>query len=68
MTEQQLSNISTKYVICPTCGGESLYAPSNACRPFCCDRCKQIDLGAWASEQFAMPVENQLVDDTSISH
>jgi endogenous inhibitor of DNA gyrase (YacG/DUF329 family) len=24
-------------------------------RPFCSERCKKIDLGAWASEQFAVP-------------
>lgn len=45
----------TKLVTCPTCGGDSVYAPSNAFRPFCSDRCKNIDLGAWASEGFRMP-------------
>lgn len=48
-----------KYVRCPTCGGESVYARSNPFRPFCCERCKQIDLGAWASEQFTMPAATQ---------
>jgi endogenous inhibitor of DNA gyrase (YacG/DUF329 family) len=33
-----------------------VYAQSNAFRPFCSERCKQIDLGAWASEQFVVPV------------
>lgn len=42
-------------VSCPTCGGPSLYAPSNRFRPFCSERCKQIDLGAWASETFRVP-------------
>jgi uncharacterized protein len=44
-----------KQVKCPSCGGPSLYAPANRYRPFCSERCKQIDLGAWASEQFAVP-------------
>ncbi|NCN70885.1 MAG: DNA gyrase inhibitor YacG [Rhodoferax sp.] len=44
-----------KLVRCPTCGGDSLYAPSNRYRPFCSERCKKIDLGAWASEQFTLP-------------
>jgi endogenous inhibitor of DNA gyrase (YacG/DUF329 family) len=44
-----------KWVTCPHCKGASLYALSNRFRPFCCERCKQIDLGAWASEQFAVP-------------
>ncbi len=45
----------TKIVKCPTCGGPSIYAAHNAFRPFCSERCKQIDLGAWASERFALP-------------
>ncbi|HYF18585.1 MAG TPA: DNA gyrase inhibitor YacG [Ramlibacter sp.] len=46
-----------KIVTCPTCGGKSVYAPSNPYRPFCSDRCKNIDLGAWASESFRVPDE-----------
>jgi uncharacterized protein len=47
-------------VRCPQCGGPSVYAPSNAFRPFCSERCKQIDLGAWANEAFSLPEkENQ---------
>lgn len=44
-----------KQVTCPTCGGASVYAPTNLYRPFCSERCKQMDLGAWASEQFKVP-------------
>jgi endogenous inhibitor of DNA gyrase (YacG/DUF329 family) len=44
-----------KQVTCPTCGGMSLYAPTNRYRPFCGERCKQMDLGAWASERFKVP-------------
>lgn len=44
-----------RIVRCPACGGDSVYAPSNTYRPFCNARCKGIDLGAWASEQFRMP-------------
>lgn len=47
--------LKPKTVVCPSCGGPSLYAPSNRFRPFCSERCKQIDLGAWASEQFRVP-------------
>lgn len=42
-------------VVCPTCAGPSVFAPSNAWRPFCSQRCKQIDLGAWAAEEFRVP-------------
>lgn len=46
-----------RIVVCPSCGGDSLYSPANAYRPFCSERCKQVDLGAWASEDFRMPAE-----------
>lgn len=46
-----------KTVVCPTCGGPSVYAASNRFRPFCSERCKNVDLGAWASESFRMPTD-----------
>lgn len=46
----------TKIVTCPTCGGDSVYG-AQTFRPFCCERCKNIDFGAWASESFRMPTE-----------
>jgi endogenous inhibitor of DNA gyrase (YacG/DUF329 family) len=51
-----------KIVRCPTCGGDSVFAPSNSWRPFCSERCRQIDLGAWASESFRMPAAPPLED------
>ncbi|TXC66838.1 DNA gyrase inhibitor YacG [Piscinibacter aquaticus] len=39
-------------VRCPACGGPSEYSPANAWRPFCCERCKNHDFGAWASESY----------------
>jgi len=42
-------------VRCPTCSGPSLFAPTNRFRPFCSERCYQIDLGAWANEEFRVP-------------
>ena len=47
-----------RLVTCPSCLGESLYNLSNPYRPFCSARCKNMDLGAWASEGFRVPVEN----------
>lgn len=47
----------TRIVTCPACKGESVYAPSNPYRPFCSERCKHMDLGAWASESFRVPTE-----------
>lgn len=47
----------TRMVTCPTCKGESLYARTNAFRPFCSARCKNTDFGAWAGEGFRMPAD-----------
>jgi len=44
-------------VRCPQCGGDALWAPENPWRPFCSERCKQIDLGAWASDSYRIPVQ-----------
>lgn len=44
-------------VTCPSCGGSALFAPSNPWRPFCSERCKRIDLGAWAAEEFRVASE-----------
>ena len=49
-----------RIVRCPRCGGHSIYGPANAFRPFCSERCKSQDLGAWASESFqiAAPLQD----------
>jgi uncharacterized protein len=47
-----------KTVICPQCGGDSLYSARNPFRPFCSARCKNIDFGAWASEGFSLPADS----------
>ena len=44
-------------VPCPTCGEPATYAPSNPWRPFCSERCRSIDLGAWASEAYRIPAK-----------
>ncbi len=59
--ERPINGVNTstanRNVTCPCCGGDSVYGPSNAYRPFCSERCKQVDLGAWANEDFRMPAE-----------
>ena len=39
---------------CPTCKREIEWSESPF-RPFCSERCKLIDLGAWLSEKHAIP-------------
>jgi endogenous inhibitor of DNA gyrase (YacG/DUF329 family) len=45
-------------VKCPTCKREIDWS-SSPFRPFCSERCRLIDLGAWLSEQHAIPGEAQ---------
>jgi len=47
-----------RIVRCPACGSDSVFAPSNPYRPFCSERCKNNDFGAWASESFRVPDES----------
>ncbi len=41
-------------VTCPTCGRKSEYSSANQWRPFCSERCKTVDLGAWASNAYVI--------------
>jgi len=49
--------VSLRTVPCPTCRRPVEWSPASAWRPFCSERCKLIDLGAWVSEQRAIPGE-----------
>ncbi|WP_213875335.1 DNA gyrase inhibitor YacG [Pseudomonas sp. dw_358] len=50
-------------VECPTCGAPVEWSAASPNRPFCSDRCKLIDLGAWASEEHKIPVAPDAEDD-----
>ena len=45
-----------RVIKCPQCGKQHEWSSTNRWRPFCSERCKMIDLGAWASEQYRVPV------------
>ncbi len=45
-------------VDCPTCGNKVEWTEASKYRPFCSLRCKQIDLGAWAEENYVIPASN----------
>jgi endogenous inhibitor of DNA gyrase (YacG/DUF329 family) len=48
-----------KTVSCPRCGAPAAYSPENRWRPFCSERCRTIDLGAWASESYRIPMSER---------
>ncbi len=39
------------------------WLPENRYRPFCCERCKLIDMGEWAAERYRVTVEEVPADE-----
>lgn len=52
-------------VKCPHCQSETLFAPENPFRPFCSERCRVIDLGAWADEAYRVPTQEHQFEETT---
>lgn len=52
-------------VSCPTCNRPVEWSEASPWRPFCSERCKLIDLGAWATEKHAIPDDGsaEQIDD-----
>ena len=42
---------------CPQCG-ETFDTATSSSKPFCSERCKLIDLGAWADGSYSIPTED----------
>ena len=43
-----------KSVNCPTCQKQVEWVEESRFRPFCSERCKLIDFGAWATEKHSI--------------
>ncbi len=54
-----------RIVPCPTCRKPVKWSTSNRHRPFCSERCRLIDFGAWADERYKIPGEQQFDDISS---
>jgi endogenous inhibitor of DNA gyrase (YacG/DUF329 family) len=52
-----------RLVPCPSCRRPAPFSEQNPWRPFCSERCRSVDLGAWASERFRVPVQPPADDD-----
>jgi endogenous inhibitor of DNA gyrase (YacG/DUF329 family) len=49
----------SRVVSCPHCGKNMEWTIANRYRPFCSERCKLIDFGAWATEKYRVPVAEE---------
>jgi endogenous inhibitor of DNA gyrase (YacG/DUF329 family) len=47
---------------CPVCR-RPFESERSSSMPFCSDRCRQIDLGRWLDEGYAVPVEREREED-----
>ncbi len=50
---------------CPRCRTPVALDQQSPFRPFCSERCKLLDLGAWADESYRIPVDDPTDDDDS---
>ncbi len=46
---------------CAQCGEPAEAGVANPWRPFCSERCKLMDLGAWLSGHYAIPAEDDVL-------
>ncbi len=53
-----------RVVACPQCGTQ-LPWEGNPHRPFCSERCRLVDLGAWLDEKYTIPapLDDESADD-----
>jgi len=52
---RDLKRPMSPYVTCPNCRGRIAWSSDNPYRPFCSQRCRQVDLGEWFNEAHHIP-------------
>jgi uncharacterized protein len=65
-TEQKTQTPSARIVRCPSCGQGARYDQSNSHRPFCSQRCKTMDVAAWAEESYRIPAKESAPTDFEV--
>ena len=48
---------------CPICKKPAADQKANPTWPFCCDRCKLIDLGRWLDGKYAIPAQSREAEE-----
>jgi endogenous inhibitor of DNA gyrase (YacG/DUF329 family) len=52
-------------VKCPICDKQAEYE-GNEYRPFCSERCKMLDFGAWVDEEYNLPSQTESLSEEDI--
>ncbi len=52
-------------VKCPNCDKKTEYT-ENEFRPFCSERCRLIDFGAWADGEYALPAQTSSLSEEDL--
>ena len=55
--------MESKIIKCPVCKKETAWDENNPFRPFCSERCRLIDLGKWASDEYRIEGEKKDIPD-----
>lgn len=61
----EMNSAGPRVIRCPRCGGDSIYGPDNPFRPFCGERCRDIDFGTWAAEAYRVGSSPDVPDPES---
>ncbi|MDO4636627.1 MAG: DNA gyrase inhibitor YacG [Lautropia sp.] len=62
---RSLKTPHSRTVSCPVCHGPAQFSSQNRWRPFCSERCRLIDLGAWANNEYVLA--GQSIDEKDSS-
>jgi endogenous inhibitor of DNA gyrase (YacG/DUF329 family) len=54
--------MAKRVVNCPQCSKPVEWNSTHRFKPFCSERCRLIDLGAWATESYRIPVQENKDD------
>jgi endogenous inhibitor of DNA gyrase (YacG/DUF329 family) len=66
--DPETTKTSVTSVNCPTCKIPVVWNELSTYRPFCSQRCQQIDFGEWASENFSIPGPSVVLDTESMGN
>jgi uncharacterized protein len=56
--QREMTTQTQKSIRCPNCRKPAPWE-GNPFRPFCSERCRMIDLGAWVAEEYRIPAEGK---------